>query len=99
MEQLNTVLGKEASKFSAAQMSMIQSAGSVIQELHSVSAKMEEVHDRAEGAKNALEKARAYAEKVVPCMEAVADCCAQLELMVDDAQWPLPKFTELLFTR
>jgi glutamine synthetase len=78
---------------------MIKSAGTVIQNLHSAAAKMEEVHDKAEGAETALTKARNYAEKVVPCMEAVADHCAELELMVDDTQWPLPKFTELLFTR
>jgi glutamine synthetase len=71
----------------------------VIQNLHIAAAKMEEIHDKAEGAKTALAKARDYAEKVVPCMETVAGCCAELELMVDDAQWPLPKFTELLFTR
>jgi glutamine synthetase len=99
VEQLTTVLGKEASKFSVAQMDMIKSAGAVIQGLHSAAAKMEEVHDKAEGANNALSKAREYAEKVVPCMDEVADQCAKLELMVDDAQWPLPKFTELLFTR
>jgi glutamine synthetase len=99
VEQLTSVLGKDASKFSVAQMDMIKSAGTVIQNLHIAAAKMEEIHDKAEGAKTALAKARDYAEKVVPCMETVAGCCAELELMVDDAQWPLPKFTELLFTR
>lgn len=99
VEQLTSVLGKDASKFSVAQMDMIKSAGTVIQSLHMSAAKMEEVHDKAEGAKTALAKARDYAEKVVPCMEKVSSHCAELELMVDDAQWPLPKFAELLFTR
>jgi glutamine synthetase len=99
VEQLTSVLGKDASKFSVAQMDMIKSAGTVIQSLHMAATKMEEVHDKAEGAKTALAKARDYAEKVVPCMEKVSSHCAELELMVDDAQWPLPKFAELLFTR
>jgi glutamine synthetase len=99
VEQLNNVMGKAASKFSSAQLDMIKSAGTAIQALHLTALKMEEVHDKAEGAKSALAKARDYAEMVVPCMEAVAEQCAELEMMVDDSQWPLPKFTELLFTR
>jgi glutamine synthetase type III len=32
-------------------------------------------------------------------MEKVAEICSNLETVVDDADWPLPKFSELLFTR
>jgi len=32
-------------------------------------------------------------------LDAAAEICAKLESLVDDAEWPLPKFSELLFTR
>ena len=99
MHQLNSVLGKQAEGFTGAQLDMIKKAGHLIQDLHAAAENMEAIHDKAEGAKNALASAKAFAEKLVPSMEQVADICGQLESVVDDGEWPLPKFSELLFTR
>ena len=99
VEQLNSVLGKQAAKFSGAQIEMVKEAGQLIQDLHAATANMEAIHDKAESAKDALASAKAFAEKVVPSMDAAAEICAKLESLVDDAEWPLPKFSELLFTR
>ena len=97
--QLNQVLGKDASKYSGAQVALIKGAGALIQDLHAACEEMEAIHDKAESGKSALITARAFAEKVVPSMDKVAEICANLETVVDDADWPLPKFSELLFTR
>ena len=45
------------------------------------------------------EKAVAYHDTVVPKMEAIRKQIDKLELIVDDACWPLPKYRELLFIR
>jgi len=71
----------------------------LIQSLHAACGEMEATHNKAESGKSALLTARAFAEKLVPSMEKVAEICANLETVVDDADWPLPKFSELLFTR
>jgi len=60
---------------------------------------MEAIHEKAESAKNPLESAKTFADKLVPSMDAASNICAKLESLVADADWPLPKFSELLFTR
>jgi glutamine synthetase len=51
-----------------------------------------EVHG---GAPN--EHAKTYRDKVVPAMGRLRELADSLETMVDDAEWPLPKYRECLF--
>ena len=99
VQQLSAVLGKQAGDFSGAQIDMIKQAGQLIQDLHASAAEMEAIHDKAESAKDAMATAKLFADEVVPSMDKVADICGKLESLVDDGEWPLPKFSELLFTR
>jgi glutamine synthetase len=41
--------------------------------------------------------AKTYRDKVVPAMNRLRTHADQLETMVDDADWPLPKYREILF--
>jgi glutamine synthetase len=43
------------------------------------------------------EHARTYRDKVVPAMGKLREIADGLETMVDDAEWPLPKYREILF--
>jgi len=43
------------------------------------------------------EHARVYRDKVAPSMTKVRETADQLETMVDDSLWPLPKYREMLF--
>jgi glutamine synthetase len=45
------------------------------------------------------QKAIAYHDTVAPKMETIRYQIDKLELIVDDACWPLPKYRELLFIR
>ena len=45
------------------------------------------------------EKAIAYHDKVEPKLDDIRYQIDKLELIVDDALWPLPKYRELLFIR
>lgn len=48
----------------------------------------------------ALEKQAVYMrDKVLPCMETLRSHADQLELIVSDKYWPLPKYREMLFIR
>jgi glutamine synthetase len=42
-------------------------------------------------------EARAFKEKVIPAQDAVRETADQLEVMVSDDLWPMPKYRELLF--
>ncbi|MBK8977804.1 MAG: glutamine synthetase III [Planctomycetes bacterium] len=41
--------------------------------------------------------ARAYRDEVIPAMTALREACDELETLVDDELWPLPKYREMLF--
>ncbi|MBL8730591.1 MAG: glutamine synthetase III [Planctomycetes bacterium] len=43
------------------------------------------------------EHARVYRDRVVPAMAKLREVADVLETMVDDAEWPLPKYREILF--
>jgi len=54
--------------------------------------------ERIKAAELALDKrGNAYAFLVIPCMEALREVVDQLEEVVDDTLWQLPKYRELLF--
>jgi glutamine synthetase len=45
------------------------------------------------------DRAIAYHDNVKPYFEVIRYESDKLELMIDDEQWPLPKFREMLYTR
>ena len=45
------------------------------------------------------QKAIAYHDTVFPCLDEIREHIDQLELIVDDQMWTLPKYRELLFIR
>ncbi|HBF34627.1 TPA: glutamine synthetase type III, partial [Candidatus Sumerlaeota bacterium] len=46
---------------------------------------------------SALNKAKLYRDKVLPLMKAARKAADELETIVDDEIWPLPKYREMLF--
>jgi glutamine synthetase len=48
---------------------------------------------------SAKKQAHAYCDKVKPLFESIRYHCDKLELLVDDAMWPLPKYREMLYLK
>ena len=64
-----------------------------------LAAELESLHHTAEALPTALDRAKSVSNHVVPKLAELGAACSELERWVDDAVWPLPKFSELLFTR
>jgi len=60
---------------------------------------MIEARKRANRITDSREKAIAYHDTVVPYLDEIRSHIDDLELMVDNQMWPLPKYRELLFMR
>ncbi len=58
--------------------------------------KLAKVREKAESL-NGIKKAEAYCKQVLPEMAAFRKIVDGIENIVDDSQWPLPKYRELLF--
>ena len=61
--------------------------------------KMIEARKKANRIESEREKAIAYRDTVAPLIEEIRQHVDQLETIVDDESWPLPKYRELLFIR
>ena len=77
----------------------IESIASHVSKTKDEVAKMIEARKVANRIECEREKALAYHDTVVPCMEKIREYIDDLELMVDNEIWPLPKYRELLFIR
>ena len=62
-------------------------------------AQMIEARKVANRIESEREKAIAYHDTVAPMLESIRQRIDQLELIIDDQMWPLPKYRELLFIR
>ena len=60
---------------------------------------MVEARKKANRITDMREKAITYHDTVAPYLDEIRDHIDDLELMVDNQSWPLPKYRELLFIR
>jgi glutamine synthetase len=60
---------------------------------------MTEARKTSNAISDSREKAIAYCDKVKPYFDEIRYHVDKLELLVDDSEWELPKYRELLFLR
>ena len=92
-------VGEKGEKMSEQDVATIESIASHVSKTRDEVAKMIEARKVANKIESEREKAIAYHDTVVPCMERIREYLDDLELMVDNEMWPLPKYRELLFIR
>jgi glutamine synthetase len=56
-----------------------------------------EARKKANRIEDIAERAKVYSYDVKSIMEKVMDSADNLEMLIDDEMWPLPKYRELLF--
>lgn len=96
---LNIFGAEKASTMAAADMSTIEEIARHTHLIKSEVEKMVDARREANRIESEREKAIAYHDTVVPPMETIRRHIDNLELMVDNELWPLPKYRELLFIR
>jgi glutamine synthetase len=66
---------------------------------HSLVAELKKTVESAESLGSEEEKATAFGSKVRSTMNAIRAKVDEIELMIDDEIWPLPRFWEMLFIK
>ena len=89
----------EYKTISAEDMNMIRNMSEHINFISSNTTAMINERKNANVIVSEREKAIAYHDKVLPLMDEIRYHIDKLELIVDDKQWTLPKYRELLFIR
>ena len=91
---LNSIgVSSEAGK---TQRAIIEQLGSFINKLYTLNEAMTGERAKANNLDHADKKAMAYCNKVKPMFDEIRECCDEIERIVDDYEWNLPKYRELL---
>ena len=91
--------GAKADDIAALDMENIEQISENIAAIKSKVKEMVDVRHKANRMPDERSKAIAYHDDVLPKMEEIRTHIDNLELMVDNEIWPLPKYRELLFIR
>ena len=98
VEGMMDILGNEGKALCKTQIELIKHISKQMNDMKSFCDKI--AAERTKVAKMDPEKqAEAYSAKIKPLMDDLRNCADALELITEDASWPLPKMRELLFTR
>ena len=91
-------LGLSSSSY-AVQLSVLEEISEHINKIQSLAGEMTEARKKANALSDTREKAIAYCDEVKPFFDEIRYHVDKLELLVDDSEWELPKYRELLFLR
>jgi glutamine synthetase len=82
-----------------AQMDILTEISEHINKVQVLSEEMTEARKSANNLSGSRDKAIAYCDKVKPYFDQIRYHVDKLELLVDDSEWELPKYREILFLR
>ena len=91
-------LGMKSESY-AAQLNVLTEISEHINKVQILAEEMTEARKAANTIESSREKAIAYCDKVKPYFDEIRYSVDKLELLVDDSEWELPKYRELLFMR
>ena len=91
--------GKKGSKMVSPQRDLLEKTSDIVNALYDSLGKLRSEMDKANALKSHQKQAEAYGKIVTPLIEELGESCTALEGIIDNEIWPLPKFSELLFTR
>jgi len=100
VKKIKEVFGEDEYKVLAAErIKLIKEIGEHITSIKTKVNAMIEERKKANAIGEVREKAIAYSKYVFPYLDDIRQHVDQLELIIDDELWPLPKYRELLFIR
>ena len=96
---LKEIFGADYEKIGKEQISLIRQISGHIEGINTKVDEMTEARKLANGLTDAQKMAEAYCNKVKPYFDVIRNHCDKLELLVDNENWTLTKYRELLFTK
>ena len=96
MDVLGATAGKKAA---ATQIGLIKTISEHLEGVKSGVDSLLEKRRKVDALEDAAKKATQYAEVILPLMNEIRSHVDELEMLVDDEIWPMPKLREILFTR
>lgn len=95
----NVFSGQKLKQLETPEIEMIEQIGLLIGSIRRQTEEMISARIAANKIENERERAIAYSQTVAPLVEMIRENIDELELIVDDELWTLPKYREMLFVR
>ena len=94
---MKDVFGDESLSLCASEIDTLKKISMYINRISADVEALVEARKKANKIENIAERAKVYSYEVKTMMEKVRDSADNLEMLIDDEMWPLPKYRELLF--
>ena len=94
---IKEIFGEAYLNFCASEIETLKAISTSINSLSSYVDELVEARKRANRVQNIAERAKMYSHEVFELMGCVRTHADNLEMLIDDEIWPLPKYRELLF--
>lgn len=98
VSKLKELYGDEFKSLAGNRIELIKEMSDGVTQIKTLVNKMVEARKVANKLPGAEKRAQAYSRKVFPYLDQIRKYIDELELIVDDEMWPLPKYRELLFS-
>lgn len=96
---LKEIFGNDFESVAKEQVAIIKELSERIEKIRSQAMAMTEARKAANKIEATAEQAKLYCDTVVPFFEEIRYQVDKLELVIDNNDWPLPKYREMLFTK
>lgn len=97
VSRLKELYGDEFKELAGNRLELVRDISDHVTQIKTLVGEMVDARKIANNIKTADAKAQSYSKNVFPFLEKIRTHIDQLELIVDDEMWPLPKYRELLF--
>ena len=94
---MKDVFGEESLVLCASEIDTLKKISMYVNRISADVEALVEARKKANRIEDIAERAKVYSYEVKTMMEKVRDSADNLEMLIDDEMWPLPKYRELLF--
>ena len=94
---MKDIFGDESSVLCASEIDTLKKISMYVNRISADVDALVEARKKANRIEDIAERAKVYSYDVKSMMEKVRDSADNLEMLIDDEMWPLPKYRELLF--
>ena len=94
---MKEIFGEESSVLCASEIDTLKKISMYVNRISADVDALVEARKKANRIEDIAERAKVYSYNVKSMMEKVRDSADNLEMLIDDEMWPLPKYRELLF--
>ena len=94
---MKDIFGEESRALCSAETETLKKIAFYINSISSDVEALVEARKKANRIEDIAQRAKVYSYEVKSMMDKVRDSADNLEMLIDDEMWPLPKYRELLF--